>query len=61
MSISNNSNNELVCTVKIGLDPYRKNYIYLASTAFAAGTIFIRKNSEELLKLKLTQTISNRK
>lgn len=29
MSISNNSNNELVCTVKIGPDTYRKNYIYL--------------------------------
>ena len=31
MSISNNSNNELVCTVKIGPDTYRKNYIYLNS------------------------------
>ena len=29
MSISNNSNNELVCTVKVGPDTYRKNYIYL--------------------------------
>ena len=29
MSISNNSDNELVCTVKIGPDTYRKNYIYL--------------------------------
>ena len=29
MSISNNGNNELVCTVKIGPDTYRKNYIYL--------------------------------
>ena len=29
MSISNNSSNELVCTVKIGPDTYRKNYIYL--------------------------------
>ena len=29
MSISNNDNNELVCTVKIGPDTYRKNYIYL--------------------------------
>ncbi len=29
MSISNNSNNELVCTVKVGSDSYRKNYIYL--------------------------------
>ena len=31
MSISNNSSNELVCTVKIGPDTYRKNYIYLNS------------------------------
>lgn len=31
MSISNNSNNELVCTVKVGPDTYRKNYIYLNS------------------------------
>ena len=29
MSISNNSSNELVCTVKVGPDSYRKNYIYL--------------------------------
>ena len=29
MSISNNSNYELVCTVKGGPDSYRKNYIYL--------------------------------
>ena len=29
MSISNNSDNELVCTVKIGPNTYRKNYIYL--------------------------------
>ena len=29
MSISNNSNQELVCTVKVGPDTYRKNYIYL--------------------------------
>ena len=29
MSISNNGANELVCTVKIGPDTYRKNYIYL--------------------------------
>ena len=27
MSISNNSNNELVCTVKVGPDSYRKNYL----------------------------------
>ena len=26
MSISNNSSNELVCTVKVGPDTYRKNY-----------------------------------
>ena len=29
MSISNNNNNELVCTVKIGPDQYKVNYIYL--------------------------------
>lgn len=29
MSISNNSSNELVCTVKIGPSQYKKNYIYL--------------------------------
>ena len=29
MSISNNDNNELVCTVKIGPNEYKKNYIYL--------------------------------
>ncbi len=29
MSISNNENNELVCTVKIGPNQYKKNYIYL--------------------------------
>lgn len=29
MSISNNDNRELVCTVKIGPSTYRKNYIYL--------------------------------
>lgn len=29
MSISNNANHELVCTVKIGPETYRKNYIYL--------------------------------
>ena len=29
MSISNNGAHELVCTVKIGPDTYRKNYIYL--------------------------------
>ena len=29
MSISNNDNDELVCTVKIGPDQYKVNYIYL--------------------------------
>ena len=29
MSISNNSSNELVCTVKVGPNEYKKNYIYL--------------------------------
>jgi len=29
MSISNNSSNELVCTVKVGENEYKKNYIYL--------------------------------
>ena len=29
MSISNNSENELVCTVKTGPSTYKKNYIYL--------------------------------
>ncbi len=29
MSISNNSNDELVCTVKIGPNQYKVNYIYL--------------------------------
>lgn len=29
MSISNNDNNELVCTVKVGPDQYKVNYIYL--------------------------------
>lgn len=29
MSISNNANRELVCTVKVGPETYRKNYIYL--------------------------------
>lgn len=29
MSISNNSNNELVCTVRIGQGQYKMNYIYL--------------------------------
>ena len=29
MSISNNANGELVCTVKTGPNEYKKNYIYL--------------------------------
>ena len=29
MSISNNSDNELVCTIKTGPNTYKKNYIYL--------------------------------
>lgn len=29
LSISNNSNDELVVTVKVGPDQYKKNYIYL--------------------------------
>ncbi len=29
MSISNNDENELVCTVKTGPNTYRKNYVYL--------------------------------
>lgn len=29
MAISNNSENELVCTVKTGPSTYKKNYIYL--------------------------------
>ena len=29
MSISNNSNNELVITVKTGANEYKKNYVYL--------------------------------
>ena len=29
MSISNNNNDELVCTVKIGPDQYKVNYLYL--------------------------------
>lgn len=29
MSISNNKSNELVCTVKVGANEYKKNYIYL--------------------------------
>lgn len=31
MSISNNSDNELVCTIKTGPNTYKKNYIYLNS------------------------------
>ena len=29
MNISNNTSNELVCTVKVGANEYKKNYIYL--------------------------------
>ena len=29
MSITNNSSNELVCTIKTGPNTYKKNYIYL--------------------------------
>ena len=29
MSISNNDNGELVCTVKTGKNTYKKNYVYL--------------------------------
>lgn len=29
MSITNNSSNELVCTIKTGTNTYKKNYIYL--------------------------------
>ncbi len=29
MSITNNSSNELVCTIKTGANTYKKNYIYL--------------------------------
>lgn len=31
MSITNNSSNELVCTIKTGPNTYKKNYIYLNS------------------------------
>lgn len=40
MSISNNSNNELVCTVKVGPDQYKVNYIYLnAETMYVVEDI----------------------
>lgn len=29
MDISNNAHNELVVTVKTGIDQYKKNYVYL--------------------------------
>lgn len=29
MNIDNNSHNELVCTVKTGINEYKKNYIYI--------------------------------
>lgn len=40
MSISNNSDNELVCTVKVGPDQYKVNYIYLnAETMYVVEDI----------------------
>ena len=40
MSISNNSNNELVITVKTGANEYKKNYVYLnAYTMYAVEDI----------------------
>jgi len=40
MSISNNSDNELVCTIKTGPNTYKKNYIYLnAYTMYVAEDI----------------------
>lgn len=40
MSISNNSHNELVCTVKVGPDQYKVNYIYLnAETMYVVEDI----------------------
>lgn len=40
MSISNNSHNELVCTVKTGPDQYKVNYIYLnAETMYVVEDI----------------------
>ena len=40
MSISNNSNNELVITVKTGANEYKKNYVYLnADTMYAVEDI----------------------
>lgn len=40
MSISNNANNELVCTVKVGPDQYKVNYIYLnAETMYVVEDI----------------------
>lgn len=40
MSISNNSNNELVCMVKTGPDQYKVNYIYLnAETMYVVEDI----------------------
>lgn len=40
MSISNNSNNELVCTVNVGPDQYKVNYIYLnAETMYVVEDI----------------------
>ena len=40
MSISNNDHNELVCTVKVGPDQYKVNYIYLnAETMYVVEDI----------------------
>lgn len=40
MSISNNDSNELVCTVKVGPDQYKVNYIYLnAETMYVVEDI----------------------
>lgn len=40
MSISNNGHNELVCTVKVGPDQYKVNYIYLnAETMYVVEDI----------------------
>ena len=40
MSISNNDHNEMVCTVKVGPDQYKVNYIYLnAETMYVVEDI----------------------
>lgn len=49
MSISNNSSNELVCTVKVGPDTYRKNYIYLNSyTMYVVEDIALKQHREDV-------------